>query len=77
MKYLGLHVIDKSVFSSQISNVICKVYYIISRLAIAYFLIFNKNAKEGEFTSVILPVSFMYAVSVWYHFILQENKDKI
>ena len=74
-KYLGVCIDERLTFSDHISSILTKVYYIMSGLAYIVFF-FNKEAKERVFKSVIVP-HLIYAVPVWYHFILQKDKDRI
>ena len=74
-KYLGVCIDDRLTFSPHVSNVMSKVYFVVSGLAYIVSF-FNEAAKESVFKSVILP-HLIYAVPVWYHFILQRDKDRI
>ena len=74
-EYLGVYIDDSLTFSCHVSKVLSKVYYIVSSLAYVVTF-FNKNAKENVFNTIILP-HVIYAVPVWYHFILQKDKERI
>ena len=51
-EYLSVHIDDSLTFSSHVSKVLSKVYYIVYRLAyVVSFL--NKNAKENVFNTTI------------------------
>ena len=73
--YLGVRIDDKLNFTFHISKVLCSCYYIISSLS--YVLSFcNFDARFYLFNSVILP-KLLYAVPVWYYFLLQNDKARI
>ena len=73
--YLGVCIDDKLSFTPHISKMLSKVYYIVSSLS--YILSFcNFNARMNLFKSVIIS-QLLYAVPVWYHLLLEKDKDRI
>ena len=73
--YLGVRIDEKLSFSFHVSKLLSTCYYIISSLS--YVLSFcNFEARFHLFKSVIVP-QLVYAVPVWYHFILEKDKERI
>ena len=73
--YLGLCFDDKLKFTSHISRILKRVYFIVSSLTyiVPYF---NRDVRERVFNSNILP-HIIYAVPSWYHFLLIKDKKRI
>ena len=73
--YLGVRIDNKLTFTSHISNILRRVYYIVSTLTylVPYFKL---DVRQNVFVTSILP-HIVYAVPVWYHFLLVRDKQSI
>lgn len=73
--YLGVCIDDKLNFTKHISRLLRKVYYTVSCLS--YIVpFFNKVMRDRVFNALILP-QLLYAVPVWYHFLLEKDKQRM
>lgn len=73
--YLGVRIDNKLTFTGHISNILRRVYYIVSTLT---YLVpfFELDVRHKVFVTSILP-HIIYAVPVWYHFLLACDKQRI
>ena len=73
--YLGVSIDFKLNFSSHVSKILQKVYYIVSSLSfiVPYFAL---DVRMNVFNIYVLP-QILYAVPVWYHFILQKDQKRL